>query len=44
MIPAEPGLRNVQIAAKQANCLHKLQMLFFIEVFEVWQRILKLLK
>ena len=44
MIPAELSLRNIQIPAKQANCLYNFQMLFFIKSFEVWQRIFKLLK
>ncbi len=44
MIPAESGLRNIKIPAKQVNCLYKFQMLLFIKSFEVWQRIFKLLK
>ena len=30
MILSESALRYVEITAKQANCLNKLQMLFFI--------------
>jgi len=44
MIPSKPGLGNVQIPAEHANSFDELKMLFFIQVFEIRQRILKPLK
>ena len=35
MIPAEASLRNIQVPAKQVNCLNKSLMLFFVKIFEV---------
>ena len=35
MISAEASLRNIQVPAKQANCLYKSQMLFFVKIFKV---------
>ena len=35
MIPAEASFRNIQIPAKEANCLYKSKMLFFVKIFEV---------
>ena len=35
MIPAEASLRNIQVPAKQVNCLYKSEMLFFVKIFEV---------
>ncbi len=35
MIPVKAILRNIQVPAKQANCLYKSQMLFFVKIFEV---------
>jgi hypothetical protein len=44
MITSQPDFRYVKILAHEPNCFHKPQMLFLIETFEVWQRILELLK